>query len=326
MKKIFVLACILGGITFAGVKSVNAYEEADVPHYGYVYLNQGGNHRLNQDFLRILYPYNNPYNNNISIPSYIKNKPNLIDFAEPKNLDALSSGYGVLDNDDPSSKDAGYPFRVEDLESLKEYTGPGKAFSLSLDYLKYFKNLERADIGAEAATDFRPIENNKNLKELRIEGPISSTRFICKLKKLEQLTIEANPLDGDASIDDDELGEDFYDYKDTEINAITDITFLNNLDNLKDIEIESIDRDFPSIGLKKGDSKYQLVNPFLLSKQFNGADIEITSDTGEFKFENNILTWENINPEAEFLNVQWNVVKEDYSYRGNSRIPIHWVD
>jgi len=324
MKRIFVLACILGGISFAGVTSVNAYEEEGVPHYGYVYLNQGGNHRLNQDLLRTLYyPYNN-----ISIPSNIKNKPNLIDFAEPKNLDAIFSNYGGWDNDNPSRKDAGYPFRVEDLESLKEYDGPGKAHSLSLDYLKYFKNLECADIVGVGATDFRPIENNKNLKELSIEGPISSTRFICKLKKLEQLTISAYPLDGLVLTDgdEDEFGEDFYDYKDTEINAITDITFLNKLDNLKDIEIESIDRDFPSIGLKKGNSKYQLVNPFLLSKQFNGADIEITSDTGEFKFENNILTWENINPEAEFLNVQWNVVKEDYSYRGNSRIPIHWVD
>ena len=77
--------------------------------------------------------------------------------------------------------------------------------------------------------------------------------------------------------------------------------------------------------------KYVLVNPFLLSKQFDDGTQQISSTASNFIFQDDILTWKNLTPEIKELPISWDFKKDGdrnqyASYRGSSVIPINWID
>ncbi|MBO0439898.1 hypothetical protein [Candidatus Enterococcus ikei] len=183
----------------------------------------------------------------------------------------------------------------------------------SIDMLQYAKNLKEAQIFGKVS-DLRPLGNTKNLEHLSYSGPATSLDFIKNLKKLESVFIDATSYDNHHSENND-------DYK-----AITDISIFDELENVKDISVSSNDRPFLTVSLKKEMTKYVLVNPFILSKQFKNAALEITSTTPGFTFENDILTWDNLSPETKELEISWKIKgsSNKFKFAGESKIPLYW--
>lgn len=202
-------------------------------------------------------------------------------------------------------------FKIADLEKMDYFEA--ETSMNSIDMIQYAKNLTGVQIDGKVS-DLRPLGNTKNLKELSINGPVTSLGFIKNLKKLEGISIDANSMDNNHSETND-------DYK-----AITDISVLDELDKLEAIHLSSYDRPFPTVSLKKDITKYVLVNPFILSKQFENSLLEITSTTSGFTFENDILTWDNLTPETKELEISWKVKdsSKKFIFEGESKIPLYW--
>lgn len=215
---------------------------------------------------------------------------------------------------EPDFKELYFPISVESMNNIQG-TYETEGGILSADFLQYFHNLDVITVGGHAM-DFRPVENSKKLKNLEISNsPIASFDFIKQLKTLEDVYIIAN--------------KELETHDDNTLVAITDISFFNELDKLESIDFKSIDRAFPTISLKKLMDKYVLVNPFILSKQFKNPEVEITSKTPGFTFEDDILTWDGITPETKELQISWEFNSDEggnFTFSGDSVIPINWID
>ncbi|MEG0619188.1 MAG: hypothetical protein RR557_07815 [Bacilli bacterium] len=199
-----------------------------------------------------------------------------------------------------------------DLLNLTDTNG-SEGGSSSIEILQFAENLEYAYLN-DRITDFRPLLETKKMKKLDINSPASSIHFLKNMSQLEDLS-----LDLDSSLDEE---SSFYP-------VISDVSVLNYLNNLNEVSINSTERPFPTVSLKKSMNKYVLVNPFILSKQFKNPDVKITSKTPGFAFEDDILTWDGITPNTKELQISWNFSSEEngfFRFRGESVIPINWID
>lgn len=201
--------------------------------------------------------------------------------------------------------------KKKDVEQLEFVESEGTVSSLSV--LQYAKNVN--DVSLEGRfTDPRPLMNSKKIKRLDITSNIDSIEFLTNLKELKYLSIS---FDGWCQHENS-----FYP-------LISDLSALNSLDNLEMIYLESNERPFPKISLKKSMNKYILVDPFILSKQFKNPEIKIKSKTPGFTFEDDILTWEGISPDTKELQISWKLESNEtghFIFEGNSVIPINWID
>ena len=205
-----------------------------------------------------------------------------------------------------------YPLSVEKMKNARGLLS-GEMKPYNVDFLKYFHSIDELELDS-LATDLRPIENSKSLKNVFIDSPVTNFGFFDKLTNIEKLDMTVtNELES---------------YNDATIKAVTDISFLNNLNKLEKIDICSKDRLFSAVSLKKSMNKYILVNPFILSKQFKNPDVKITSKTPGFTFEDEILTWNGISSETKELQISWEIKSQDgnFNFSGDSVIPINWID
>lgn len=223
----------------------------------------------------------------------------------------------------PMYVDQKYPFlfdlkKVNEFGEIKSTTAEGEPYTL--DGLQHFSKITNVEFRDGYITDLRPISGITQNKELNLVQPLSSLTFLKGMKNIEVLDIEATNI-----INDDA----FLDSVDEKLYALTDLSVINELCNLKVVDIHSQERLFPTISLKKSMNKYVLVNPFILSKQFKNSEVEITSKTPGFTFEDDILTWDGITPETNELQISWEFNSNEngsFEFSGDSVIPINWID
>lgn len=206
---------------------------------------------------------------------------------------------------------------VKKTKTINRLLGEGTPYTI--EGIQYFSNINSIELVDGYITDLRPLNNVKNNKVLTVSQPLTSLTFLKNMQNLEELYLEAQNITNDEKYIDD-IDESLY--------AITDLTVLNSLDNLQIANIYSSDRLFPTISLKKSMDKFILVNPFILSKQFQNSEVNITSKTPEFTFENDILTWNGITPNTKELQISWEFSTTDrnFIFSGDSTIPINWID
>lgn len=231
-------------------------------------------------------------------------KPNLLRFGEPGNQEYNNFEY---------YSQFYYPFSVADMNKATGFYGI-EGNPNSLDFLRYFHSLEGATLESYG-TDFRAIENSKNLTDLEIMGPINSFEFISKMRKTQSLFIHAT--------------KELESYNDNTIKALSDISFINSLPDVDYVRVFSDSRKFPTVTLKKSMNQYVIVNPFILSKQFKNPEVKITSKTSNFTFEDDILTWDRLTPETNELQISWEFKTNEnghFEFSGDSVIPINWID
>ncbi|WP_339101784.1 hypothetical protein [Candidatus Enterococcus clewellii] len=137
-------------------------------------------------------------------------------------------------------------------------------------------------------------------------------------------------------------------YPGTQNTGVADLSFMNNLPNLKIFNFKTVAGyaltdisklgDFPSITqatieteskmpaitLKSGYRKYEVLDPIILSSQFSGAEINYSSNDSTFTNTDGLLKWNAIPFETEYLNLHWFVSKGNFSYTGDVQIPINW--
>ncbi|MGG5343770.1 hypothetical protein [Enterococcus sp. AZ192] len=180
----------------------------------------------------------------------------------------------------------------------------------SLEGLENLTNLINVSYEGGAFTDLRPLEKLTKLKTLEIDTEnVQNIESLKKLAKLERLSLY-NRLN---------IKKDFG----TKSMALTDISALNHLSNLKFIRIHT-DGDMPTITLRNDYQKYEVLDPIIVSNQFEGSTVEYTSSDENFSNADGLLKWENIPVGTESLELNWKIEKENCEFYGYARIPIEW--
>ncbi|WYJ98735.1 hypothetical protein DOK67_0003064 [Enterococcus sp. DIV0212c] len=190
----------------------------------------------------------------------------------------------------------------------------------SLEGAQYVENAKRVNIEFGYISDFRPLSNLTKIEELEIGvgGSIPDLSDFSKLTKVKKINIQ---LYASRNV----MGEKGSGL--TNNLALLDISALNNMPNLENVRIATRGK-MQTIVLKKGMTNYQMIDPIILSKQFEGAEIQYY----DVSVEDGVLKWtdiENPNEEEgdegeEFLNFRWEIKKGNFSYNGYAEIPIIW--
>ncbi|WP_206911713.1 hypothetical protein IGL98_002435 [Enterococcus sp. DIV0840] len=195
------------------------------------------------------------------------------------------------------------------------------------------KNMTHFDTDFEDYSSLAGFEKMTALEQIQGEGGnFNSFRELGELKKLKTVMLEANNqltlnsfknltdletiilrFDGFENDDESRIGE----YTQA---LTTDISALSNLDKLKELRISARGR-MATITLKKGTSSYQLFDPIVPSKQFDGAQMKYYSNITS----NESLEWNNLTGAEKYLKFSWRIEKgRDISYTGDGQIPIRW--
>ncbi|MFW7433188.1 hypothetical protein [Vagococcus carniphilus] len=207
---------------------------------------------------------------------------------------------------------------VKKVGAIDDITAEGTPYTI--EGIQYFSNINYLEFIDGYVTDLRPIANVKTNSILQVEQPLTSLTFLKNKNNLREIAITANNITND---------DRHSDHRDEQLYAITDLTILNNLKKLETARIESEDRLFPTVSLKKSMDKYILINPFILSEQFKNPEVKITSKTPGFTFEDDILAWDGITPETKELQISWEFSSNkngNFEFSGDSLIPINWID
>ncbi|WP_086313113.1 hypothetical protein A5821_000702 [Enterococcus sp. 7F3_DIV0205] len=202
---------------------------------------------------------------------------------------------------------------------LKKASGllSSESSPFSLEGIQFLSNLDNYDMDGTHAVDSRPLSHLENVKTFEDWGsPSFSIDYLKSMAKLEELNITLTNLENQDNQDEKSLA------------PILDISALNTLNNLKDVRIGSQERFYPTVVLKNGMNQYQLVDPVILSKQFDGVTVEYKSTDENFTYDNGIMTWKNLTSDTIKLKFSWTAVKKDgnnsYSFIGEAAIPILW--
>lgn len=195
------------------------------------------------------------------------------------------------------------------------------------------QNITHFDTDFEAYSSLNGIEQMTALEQIQGEGGnFNSFRELVALKKLKTVMLEANnqlTLNSFKNLKELETIRLLFDgYEDNEeqrsrvyTQALpTDISALSNLDKLNKIEISARGR-MATVTLKKGTTSYQLFDPIVPSKQFEGATMKYSSDSESDEW----LEWNNLNGDEKYLAFSWRIEKgANFSYTGEGQIPIRW--
>ncbi|MGL4694466.1 hypothetical protein [Enterococcus larvae] len=181
--------------------------------------------------------------------------------------------------------------------------------------------------------DLRPVTTSNKLKELRL--PIANQHALTDLaglENLEQLYLEGKGFgteDEEFAAEEavqEELGY-YYDAIYTQV-LLTDVSALSSLNKLSRLDIYS-EGALPVVTLRQGTTSYELVDPVILSSQFDGAEIEyhsyLNQGDEDYSFESNEeVKWEGLTGSERFLSFSFSVRKGNYSFDGEGQIPIRW--
>ncbi|MGX7149415.1 hypothetical protein [Enterococcus ureasiticus] len=195
------------------------------------------------------------------------------------------------------------------------------------------KNMTHFDTDFEDYSSLAGFEQMTALEQIQGEGGnFNSFRELGELKKLKTVMLEANnqlTLNSFKNLTDLEtiiLRFDGFENDDESRIGVytqaltTDISALSNLDKLKELRISARGR-MATITLKKGTTSYQLFDPIVPSKQFDGAQMKYYSDSTS----NESLEWNNLTGNEKYLEFSWRIDKgRNISYTGDGQIPIRW--
>ncbi|WP_430602057.1 hypothetical protein IGJ02_002267 [Enterococcus sp. DIV0724b] len=202
----------------------------------------------------------------------------------------------------------------------------------SLEGVQFFKNLEIfGENEGYLGVDPRNLSENTKLKELSVNSTFYSIEFLRELKSLKKINIENNA----------NANYDYHEEKNKSILPIFDLTVLNDLNQLEEVNINTIGY-MPAIVQRKEKSTYTIANPVFLSNQFieeeededgnvigtKQSPVDFSSINENFSFKEDELTWTNLTPDVKELRFQWSANAEyqgqHFSVRGESIIPVVW--
>lgn len=195
------------------------------------------------------------------------------------------------------------------------------------------KKVTHFDTDFEEYSSLTGFEKMTELEQVQGEGGnFNSFRELSELKKLKTVLLEANnqlTLNSFKNLSELEslvLWFDGYENRDEQSNReytqalTTDISALSNLDKLKELRIGARGR-MATITLKKGTTSYQLYDPVVPSKQFDGLKMNYFSDIKS----NEWLEWNDLTGDEKYLEFSWSIEKNrNLSYSGDGQIPIRW--
>lgn len=183
----------------------------------------------------------------------------------------------------------------------------------SFEGANYLTNTELIDNEWGAIYDLRPLADLTNTKEiwLNLYASVPNLNAFSRLVNVEEIYLETRK------------DSYYHDVTNGDI-ALTDISALDNMDNLQRIDIRANSGNMLPISLKAGYRKYEVFDPIVLSKQFDGATIQYSSEDSNFTNTAGLLKWNAIPFETEALNLSWVVEKDDYEFSGTATIPIVW--
>lgn len=200
--------------------------------------------------------------------------------------------------------------KKEDVKKVTHFDTDFEEHS-SLAGFEQMTELEQVQGEGGKFNSFRELSGLKKLKTVRLEA--SNQLTLNSFKNLNNLETIVLWFDGYENYDERSHGE----Y--TQV-LTTDISALSNLDKLKELRIDTQGK-MATITLKKGTTSYQLFDPIVPSKQFDGAQMKYYSDITS----NESLEWNNLTGDEKYLEFSWSIEKgRNISYTGEGQIPIRW--
>ncbi|MGX7418615.1 hypothetical protein ACWOFR_07390 [Carnobacterium gallinarum] len=209
-------------------------------------------------------------------------------------------------------------------EKLAEITGDVslEMETYSLDGFQYAVNSTSFDSEATFAVDYRPLENLTKVEKFReYSGPMYSIDFLKNMTNLKDVYIRIS-----ARTD----YESEYGSIDKALRPIVDLSTVDNLENLTYFNIIEEPREAQAISMKKSMTQYQLVDPIILSKQFEDAAVEYSSSDTNFTIEDGVMTWNNLDPSVTELHYSWDASHDNekidgtFKFSGETIIPLNW--
>lgn len=205
----------------------------------------------------------------------------------------------------------------------------------SLEGVNYLTNLKEISHEGGAIYDLRPISDLVELTDVEIDlqAGVSNLNALSRLTNLTTLHFSTR---ADRYYEDVTNGN----------LALTDISALDNMDQLEEIDINSRGELQPIV-LKRGTTSYELFDPIIVSKQFEDAVVEYSSYDSDFVVQDGTLIWNNITggieavdsdgevhfeeDPTEEITFKWIIkAKPDdrgwykYLYEGTATIPVVW--
>ncbi|MBL1223642.1 hypothetical protein [Enterococcus sp. BWR-S5] len=205
----------------------------------------------------------------------------------------------------------------------------------SFEGVNYLTNLKEISHEGGAIYDLRPISDLVELTaiEIDLQAGVSNLNALSRLTNLTTLHFSTR---ADRYYEDVTNGN----------LALTDISALDNMDQLEEIDINSRGELQPIV-LRRGTTSYELFDPIIVSKQFEGATIEYSSYDSDFSVQDGTLIWNNITEGVEVIDedgesyfeearteevtFKWLIkAKPDargwyrFIYEGDATIPIVW--
>lgn len=198
----------------------------------------------------------------------------------------------------------------------------------SLSGLEFVPNLKNftGEIGREwTVSDTRPLLKTPKMEIMYL--PISNQMNLNSIKNmtnLKELYIDGS---GYANEEDEEQIRNAADKDRYTETLLTDISALSNATSIEKLSIRA-EGALPVVTLKRGTTSYELIDPIVLSSQFEGATITYYSeleDNYDYRFQSSDqLKWEGLTGEEDVLLFSWDIGQGKFGYGGVGQIPIRW--
>lgn len=203
-------------------------------------------------------------------------------------------------------------FSKEDAKHVKYIETEASDDYKSVEGIEYFSNATYAELEGGQLLDLSPISKLTKLEYLGIAttASVSDINFVKPLVNLVDVNIQSTAADSEGVTKQ----------------AITDISALSELPKLKYIRVAT-SGDMPTISLREGYRKYEVLDPIIPSSQFDDYTIKYTSyGPGTFTNTDGLLKWNAIPFGTESLELSWFVRSNDWNfvYEGTANIPIVW--
>lgn len=231
--------------------------------------------------------------------------------------------------------------REEAIHFIETYELPTKEFLSSVDTistellslnpslsgLEYVPNLKyfTGEIGREwTVSDTRSLLKTPQLEILNLaisnQANLNSMKNLINLKELH---LDAG---GYANQEEEEQVHETNQNERYSETLLTDISALSNANKLEDLYINA-QGALPTVTLRKGTTSYELVDPIILSSQFDGATISYYSylEDNNYSYESNdLLRWADLTGNEEVLSFHWEAHQGQFGFNGEGQIPLRW--